>query len=95
MPNTAAQLETDEAANRARHTHRLGTANFTTNPHHIENIGPRVLLTFQERGARYILNLTPADARKLAMCLTTGACEAEALERKARERAERREKAHA
>lgn len=90
MPNAAAQLDTDEAANRALHTHRIGTANFTTAPHHIEKIGPRVLLSFEERGARYILNLTPVDARKLAMCLTTGACEAEAIERTAKRQAEQR-----
>lgn len=89
MPN-AAIAETDEAASRALHTHRLGTANFTTVPHHIEHIGARVFLVFEEHGTRYSLNLTPANARLLAMCLTTAACEAEALERKARERAERR-----
>lgn len=95
MPNAAAQLDTDESANRALHTHRIGTANFTTCPHHMPKIGPRVFLTFEERGVKYGLNLTPESARLLAMCLTTGACEAEALERKARERAEQREKAHA
>lgn len=91
MPNAAAQLETD----RALHTHRLGTVNFTTVPHHIERIGARVFLVFEEHGTSYRLNLTPADARKLAMCLTTGACEAEALERAAKRQAEQRAKAHA
>lgn len=90
MPNAAARVESDEATVRALRTHSLGTANFTTCPHHIEKIGPRVFLTFDEHGAKYILNLTPENARLLAMCLTTGACEAEGLERKARERAERR-----
>ena len=79
-----------EAADRALHTHRLGTVNFTTVPHHIEKIGPRVFLVFDEHGTRYSLNLTPANARMLAMCLTTATCEAEALERAAKRQAEQR-----
>ena len=92
MPNAAARLDhtVDDPSARALRTHRLGTVNFTTTPHHIEHIGPRVFLVFEEHGARYSLNLTTANARLVATCLTVGACEAEALERKARQKAERR-----
>lgn len=95
MPNAAARVESDEATVRALHTHSLGTANFTTHPHHIDKVGTFVLITLDERGAKYILNLKPEKARLMAACLTAAACEAEALERKARERAVQREKAHA
>lgn len=81
MPNAAAQI--DEAASRALHTHNLGVANFTTVPHHIEGIGPRLFLIFDERGSHYNLNLHPRCARRAAMCLNTAANEAEALERRA------------
>jgi len=92
MPNAAASLNhavVDPSA-RALRTHRLGTVNFTTTPHHIERIGPRVFLVFEEHGTKYSLNLTTANARLVATCLTVGACEAEAMERKARQKAERR-----
>ena len=92
MPNAAARLDhtVDDPSARALRTHRLGTVNFTTTPHHIERIGPRVFLVFEEHGTKYSLNLTTANARLLANCITVGACEAEALERKAHQKAERR-----
>ena len=93
MPTAEAIATKVHAADRetqALQSHRLGTVNFTTCPHHIEGIGPRVFLVFEEHGARYSLNLTTANARLVATCLTVGACEAEAMERKARQKAERR-----
>lgn len=77
------------------HTQSLGAANLTTCPHYMKDIGPFVFATFDEHGTKFILNLTPAKARLAAACLVAGACEAEALERKARERAEARAKAGA
>lgn len=80
MPNAAAaNLEADA---RALHTHNLGTANFTTVPHHIGGIGPRLFLIFDERGSRYNLNLHPRCARRAAMCLNAAACDAELLEQR-------------
>lgn len=72
------------------HTQSLGAANLTTCPHYIKDIGPLVFVTFDEHGAKFILNLTPAKARLAAACLVAGACEAEAMERKAHQKAERR-----
>lgn len=83
MQNAAARVESDEATVRALHTHNLGVANFTTVPHHIEGIGPRLFLIFDERGSHYNLNLHPRCARRAAMCLNAAANEAEALERRA------------
>lgn len=85
-----AQINTDEDVKRAQHTHPLGVANLTTCPHYIKDIGPLVFVTFDEHGAKFILNLTPAKARLAAACLVAGACEAEAMERKAHQKAERR-----
>ena len=92
MPNAAARLDhtVDDPSARALRTHRLGTTNFTTCPHCIPNIGPRVFLVFEEHGIKYSLNLTTANARLVATCLTVGACEAEAMERTARHKAEQR-----
>ena len=50
-------------------------------------MGKNVIATDYSAPTEY---LTPANARMLAMCLTTAACEAEALERKAKRQAEQR-----
>lgn len=89
MPNAAIRTVINADTDKLR-THNLGVVNFTTHPHHIENVGAFVLTTLDERGAKYILNLKPEKARLMAACLTAAACEAEALERKARALAERR-----
>ncbi len=88
MPNAAVRIE--EVAAEALRTHSLGVVNVTTHPHHIENIGPFVLVTLDEHGAKYIVNLRPEKARLMAACLVAGACEAEALERAAKRQAEQR-----
>lgn len=88
MPNAAIRATAADNTSKLR-TQNLGTVNLTTHPHHIDNVGTFVLITLDERGAKYILNLKPEKARLMAACLVAAACEAEALERKARERAER------
>ena len=95
MPNAAIRTVINADTNKLR-TQNLGVVNFTTHPHHIENIGPFVLVSFDERGDKFILNLSPDKARLAAACLIAAACEAEAIERKAKRQAEQRAaKAHA
>jgi len=76
MSNAAARIE----PNRALHTHRLGAANFTIVPHHIEHIGARLFLILQEHDAGYRLNLVPGDARFIAYCLTIAVRVADAIQ---------------
>ena len=87
---TATKVHAADRETQALQSHRLGQATVTLVPHHIEGIGPRLFLVIEESGVRYPLNLAPAEARELADYLKIAACQAEALERRAHQKAERR-----
>jgi hypothetical protein len=70
--------------------HRIGSVQVTLTPHHIENIGPRVIVGLREGFAYYPLNITADEARLLASYLRIAACEAESLERRAKRQHENR-----
>lgn len=65
---------------------RLGTVTAELLPHRIESVGARLFLVLHEAHEDFVMNLTPEDARRLAMHLQLAACEAEARDRNHRRR---------
>jgi hypothetical protein len=70
--------------------HRIGPAMATMVPHYVEHVGARVFFIMDEPRTRYSINLTPQDAHALARYLVLAALEAEAAERRAQLKTERR-----
>ncbi len=69
--------------------HTIGTATFAISVGDMPE-GFRIVLLIEEYGMRYELPLSMANAQLLRVCLTSGACEADALERTARQQSGQR-----
>jgi hypothetical protein len=71
-------------------THRIGPALTKIIPHHVNKIGAHVFLVMVEPHTKYGVNMSSRDARALARYLTLAAGEADAAERRAQLKTERR-----
>ena len=61
---------------------RMGSCVVSFAPHHIDGVGPRVFVVFDDRTVHESLNLSADDARRLADHLKIAACEADSIARR-------------
>ncbi len=61
---------------------RFGSCTVSFAPHHIDGVGPRVFVVFDDRATHVPLNLSADDARRLADHLKIAACEADSIARR-------------
>ena len=61
---------------------QFGSCTVSFAPHHIDGVGPRVFIVFDDRATPISLNLSADDARLLADHLKIAACEADSIARR-------------